>query len=689
MAAIKALQQWCKLQCDGYRDVNITNMTTSFRDGLAFCALIHKHRPDLINYDSLCKENVYDNNHLAFCVAEEQLGIPALLDAEDMVALKIPDRLSILTYVSQYYNYFHGRSPIGGLGGIKRAAEGSKEEPSGKKNQPVVAKPFASVPATENQPPSTLDISITKPQRPSPKLPRVPDQKKVLVETSNKTGTLSSTCVVCKNHVHLVQRHLVDGKLFHRSCFKCGECSSILLSGTYKVGPKPGTFVCTTHQVAKSGQKTVPSLGVALHRHDPKADTGIISSGLKNAGSHALRSTSAVPGGPINAVPAASPWTPSAARTQAARQRFFQAGLDPQPVSRVLAASDEKDRARVLVTSKLTELNRNNNNTASKVGLWKADGWSGPAPVSAPGGQGGKSSGGVTIVEPKTSNKEYQCSPYGSKGSDGSTCPSGWRANLKPLSGRPETNPAAFVKFGSPAPEKTPAGLSDTGSGRQAQPAATFPKAFGEAHASPGLKAVKGSPSLYSLKPEMESPKDQLSYISKEEIQQELKALEDGLSELERRGVELEQRLRGAEREGQDDVFDALMVDWFALISEKQSHVRKESELVYIAKTQDLEEQQPEVEVQLRRLMEKPSRLKTAADNKREEELMDKLLEIVNDRNAIIEGLDEDRLREKDEDEQLSQMMEQLGKKKIKKKQKSVVKKLFKRKQKKRAGKAC
>ncbi|XP_063738916.1 MICAL-like protein 2 [Eleginops maclovinus] len=220
MSAVKALQQWCRVRCDGYRDVTITNMTTSFRDGMAFCALIHKHRPDLINFDSLKKEDVYENNKLAFKVAEEELGIPALLDAEDMVALKVPDRLSILTYVSQYYNYFHGRSPIGGMGGIggtKRSADAPSDAPSGKKNQPVVAKVFgSSKPARENSPPPSANI--TRPSS-SPRQTRN-TTKDVVVEKPHQMGTLSNKCASCDKHVHLVQRHLVEGKLYHRHCAK-------------------------------------------------------------------------------------------------------------------------------------------------------------------------------------------------------------------------------------------------------------------------------------------------------------------------------------------------------------------------------------------------------------------------------------------------------------------------------------
>ncbi|XP_047735798.1 spectrin beta chain isoform X3 [Hyalella azteca] len=104
-SAKDALLLWCQMKTAGYHNVNIRNFTTSWRDGLAFNAIIHKHRPDLINYEKLTRSNAMGNLNNAFNVAESKLGITKLLDAED-VFVELPDEKSIITYVVTFYHYF-------------------------------------------------------------------------------------------------------------------------------------------------------------------------------------------------------------------------------------------------------------------------------------------------------------------------------------------------------------------------------------------------------------------------------------------------------------------------------------------------------------------------------------------------------------------------------------------------------
>ncbi|CAN9505524.1 unnamed protein product [Ophioblennius macclurei] len=751
MAAIKALEQWCKLQCEGYRDVAITNMTTSFRNGLAFCALIHKYRPDLIDYDSLRKEDVFENNTLAFQVAEEKLGIPALLDAEDMVALRIPDRLSILTYVSQYYNYFKGRPP---MGGIKRPAEGSKEEPSEKKNLPVVAKSFVPKTAIENRLPSAR-----APQA-SPKTTRAAAQV-VLAESANKNGTLNSKCVACRSHVHLVQRHFVEGKLYHRSCFKCGECSIVLHAGSYRPGKNPDTFICNAHQ---SGVK-------APSTNDPTKNGPAISTSRASSVSQAASGSSSVLTAPPSAVrkptaptPPSHSWTATAQRTQAARQKFFQAApqvakvptgngkpAEQQSVSgrpRIpLSGDDEENRTRTTSGKKLAEHNCNNNNKRPFT-IRSAERRFGdePNPPDRPHlrrercSQGPTGSGAGRAPTSHSNNREAACTEAVDKDDTRPATTvhktakdSGfkeWNINLKPVKRELGLNDAEALleqhtpSFTSTVPShasisttQPPVGIHQLDPAPFKEVAPPKPPSISESFAfkhvsrspvkspprqpaeesvsSPTTAPNHGNPSAAkkgkylsptnASRPEMRSPSVAPYHVPLEQIERELKDIESNVAQLEREGVELEKRLRSCEEEGEGDILmDPLMVDWFNLIRKKQMYIRKESELVYIARTQELEQQQPGVEGELRRLLEKPDHLKSGEERQRERKLMQTLMEIVDGRNAIVEGLDKDRLREVEEDQELNTMMQNLGVKRAKTKRKSSLSKLFRRRTKRR-----
>lgn len=108
MTAKEGLLLWCQRKTAPYKNVNVQNFHLSFKDGLAFCALIHRHRPELLDYSKLSKDNPLHNLNLAFDVAEKYLDIPRMLDAEDMVNSVKPDERSVMTYVSAYYHAFAG-----------------------------------------------------------------------------------------------------------------------------------------------------------------------------------------------------------------------------------------------------------------------------------------------------------------------------------------------------------------------------------------------------------------------------------------------------------------------------------------------------------------------------------------------------------------------------------------------------
>ncbi|XP_052464116.1 uncharacterized protein LOC128021159 isoform X3 [Carassius gibelio] len=104
----QSLLEWCKEITKNYNGVNITNFSTSWRNGLAFCAILHHFHPEIIEFDALESHNIKQNNKAAFD-GFASLGISRLLEPSDMVLLSVPDRLIVMTYLCQIRAHFTGQ----------------------------------------------------------------------------------------------------------------------------------------------------------------------------------------------------------------------------------------------------------------------------------------------------------------------------------------------------------------------------------------------------------------------------------------------------------------------------------------------------------------------------------------------------------------------------------------------------
>ncbi|XP_060892809.1 F-actin-monooxygenase mical2b isoform X8 [Labrus mixtus] len=141
------LLTWCQKQTQDYRGVNVTNLTSSWKNGLALCALIHRQRPDLIDFDSLNEEDMAENNQLAFDVAEREFGIQPVTRGKEMAAEAEPDKLLMVLYLSKFYETF--RNTTGNNNGSRQPDENSEEYPA--KSNKKQAQPRKRIPRDDKK----------------------------------------------------------------------------------------------------------------------------------------------------------------------------------------------------------------------------------------------------------------------------------------------------------------------------------------------------------------------------------------------------------------------------------------------------------------------------------------------------------------------------------------------------------
>uniref|UniRef100_A0A8C7UZ59 F-actin monooxygenase n=1 Tax=Oncorhynchus mykiss TaxID=8022 RepID=A0A8C7UZ59_ONCMY len=235
------LLTWCQKQTEGYRNVRVTDLTTSWQSGLALCALIHRFRSHLIEFDSLNEEDSANNLQLACDLAEREFGIRPFTTGVEMAAGQEPDKTRMVTYLSKFYELFRGTPlPISGT--------------------PHTPHPIPQQTRATNF--SSQSVSCVDEGRgvKENKVRSMASQLLSKFEESNPSFTLrrqgslrrefpgsGDQCHSCQKRVYVVERISAEGLYFHRECFRCDTCGSILRQGGHAFDSEQGKLYCKLH----------------------------------------------------------------------------------------------------------------------------------------------------------------------------------------------------------------------------------------------------------------------------------------------------------------------------------------------------------------------------------------------------------------------------------------------------------
>uniref|UniRef100_A0A673WH86 F-actin monooxygenase n=1 Tax=Salmo trutta TaxID=8032 RepID=A0A673WH86_SALTR len=315
IARSSKLLNWCQRQTEGYRKVSVTDLTMSWKSGMALCALIHRYRPDLIDFDSLDERDQQKNNQLGFDVAEREFGISPCMTGKEMSQVSEPDKLSMVMYLSQFYEMFKDTVPPGAGGDQNMSPEekaalinstkspisflsklgqsiaiSRKRNPKDKKEKEVdgLGKRRKTSQADNSEDEEVLRGNRDdRPSNSTALTERKMKEESAAVGNHNKVKSMatqllakfeenapaeskglkrqgslrkefpqniggSDVCFFCQKRVYVMERLSAEGKFFHRSCFKCDYCGTTLRLSSYAFDVEDGKFYCKPHYCYRS-----------------------------------------------------------------------------------------------------------------------------------------------------------------------------------------------------------------------------------------------------------------------------------------------------------------------------------------------------------------------------------------------------------------------------------------------------
>ncbi|XP_057593666.1 F-actin-monooxygenase MICAL1 isoform X5 [Hippopotamus amphibius kiboko] len=548
------LLHWCQEQTAGYPGVHVTDLSSSWADGLALCALVHRLQPSLLEPSGLQGVGALEATSWALRMAEHELGIAPVVSAQAMVAGSDP--LGLIAYLSHFHSAFrstpHNPGPVSHgsmgtasavlfLGKLQRTlqrtrAQENGEDAGGKKPRLEVE---AETPSTEEPPVPEPDVLVTPPSQ-------------------HQEASTEDLCALCGEHLYILERLCANGRFFHRSCFCCHTCEATLWPGGYGQHPGDGHFYCLQH---------LPQPG---HKAD-SSDTSPESQDLPTQSEDNMPSCPSTPMAPQEGTsPVPSP---------------------SQPTRRLIRlSSPERQR---LSSLHLT-----------------------PDPEMEP--------------PPKPPRS---CNALAHQALEESFV--GW--------GVPVQSPQALVAMEEEEED------SPCSSEEEAEEEEDVPLDLNMEQALQNLAKNSGTMNNHPTwrRTLLRRAKEEVMkrFCKAQAIQRRQNEIEAALRELEAKGVELELALRS--QSSSPDQQKALWLEQLLhLVQKKNSLVAEEAELMITVQELNLEEKQRQLDQELRAYMNREETLKTDADRQAEDQVLRKLVDVVNQRDALIRFQEERRLSE-------------------------------------------